>query len=33
MDRQSSTSGNGSYRNCGKIFDSHGDGSSIAPTN
>jgi hypothetical protein len=29
MDRQSSTSGN--YRNCSKIFDPHGDGSSIGP--
>src|SRR5712664_511116 len=28
MDRQSSTSDNGSYR---KIFDPHGDGSSIGP--
>jgi len=24
MDRQSSTSGNGSYSNCSKIFDPHG---------
>jgi hypothetical protein len=31
MDRQSSTSGNGSYRDCSKIFDPHGDGSSIGP--
>jgi len=31
MDRQSSTSDNGSYRNCSKIFDPHGDGSSIGP--
>ena len=29
MDRQSSTSGNGNYCNCSKIFDPHGDGSSI----
>ena len=29
MDRQSSTSDNGSYRNCSKIFDPHGDGSSM----
>jgi hypothetical protein len=32
MDRQSSTNGGkGSYRNCSKIFDPHGDGSSIGP--
>jgi hypothetical protein len=31
MDRQSSTSGNGNYCNCSKIFDPHGDGSSIGP--
>src|SRR6266852_956836 len=31
MDRQSSTSDNGSYRNCSKIFDPHGDGSPSAP--
>jgi hypothetical protein len=30
MDRQSSASGN--YRNCSKIFDPHGDGSSIGST-
>jgi hypothetical protein len=30
MDRQSSTSGN--YHNGSKIFDPHGDGSCIAPT-
>jgi hypothetical protein len=30
MDRQSSTSGN--YRDCSKISDPHGDGSSIGPT-
>jgi hypothetical protein len=32
MDRQSSTSGDGNYRNCSKILDPHGDGSSIGPT-
>jgi hypothetical protein len=26
------TSGKGSYRNCSKIFDPHGDGFSIGPT-
>lgn len=31
MERQSSTSDNGSYRNCSKIFDSHGDGFSTTP--
>ena len=31
MNRQSGTSGNGSYRNCSKIFDSHGDGFSTTP--
>jgi hypothetical protein len=29
MDRQSSDKG--SYRNCSKIFDPHGDGSSTGP--
>ena len=33
MERQSSTSDNGSYRNCSKIFDSHGDGFSTTPRN
>ena len=32
MDRQSSAGGKGSYRNCSKIFDPHGDGPSIGPT-
>jgi hypothetical protein len=32
MDRQSGTSGKDHYRNCSKIFDPHGDGSSIDPT-
>jgi hypothetical protein len=33
MDRQSRTSGKGSNRKCSKIFDPHGDGSSIDPAN
>jgi hypothetical protein len=33
MDRKSSTGDKGRYRNCSKIFDPHGDGSSIDPTN
>jgi hypothetical protein len=33
MERQSSTSDNGSYRNCSKIFDSHGDDFSTTPRN
>ena len=32
VDRQSNTSGNGNYCNCGKIFDPHGDGYSVGPT-
>src|SRR5262245_51756208 len=31
MDRRSS--GKGCHRNCSKIFEPHGDGSSIGPTN